>query len=123
MKLRIKGNSVRLRLTKTDVKKLADFKYIEEQTVFGTGTFVYALQSKTDCKDLDADFSGGKITVFIPEILTEDWVNNDKIGFESKIETAGGGQLYILVEKDFQCIDKTTEDQSDNYVNPNKTCL
>jgi len=27
-----------------------------------------------------------------------------------------------LVEKDFICLDETTEDQSDNYENPNKTC-
>jgi len=27
-----------------------------------------------------------------------------------------------LVEKDFQCLDHTLEDQSDMYHNPNKTC-
>ena len=30
--------------------------------------------------------------------------------------------MKILVEKDFQCLDKTTEDQSDFFVNPNTTC-
>jgi hypothetical protein len=28
--------------------------------------------------------------------------------------------LYLLVEKDFVCLDETSEDQSDNYENPNK---
>jgi len=27
-----------------------------------------------------------------------------------------------LLEKDFVCLDHTTEDQSDNYENPNTTC-
>ena len=27
-------------------------------------------------------------------------------------------KLYILIEKDFKCLDNTIEDQSDNYPNP-----
>ena len=30
--------------------------------------------------------------------------------------------LYLLIEKDFACLDHSSEDQSDNYENPNKTC-
>jgi len=30
--------------------------------------------------------------------------------------------LYLLLEKDFVCLDETHEDQADNFENPNKTC-
>jgi len=30
--------------------------------------------------------------------------------------------LYLLIEKDFKCLDETTEDQSDNFENPNIAC-
>ena len=39
MKLRIKGNSLRLRLSKTEVEKLAVAKYLEERTLFGSKYF------------------------------------------------------------------------------------
>lgn len=122
MKLRINGNSVRLRLSKPEVEKLCVDGYLEEHTSFGCNTFVYALQSKDGGKELFAEFAGGKITVFIPEILIRDWAVNDVTGFDSIMDISDTESLYILVEKDFKCLDETTEDQSDNYENPGKTC-
>ncbi len=121
MKLRIKGNSIRLRLSKPEVEKLAVVKYLEDRTSFGNNTFVYALQSK-DGDELSAGFDGSKITVFIPEIFIKDWVVNDVTGFNTTKQVSDAGSLYILVEKDFRCLDETTEDQHDNYENPAKTC-
>jgi len=122
MKLRIKGNSLRLRLSKPEVEKLAVTKYLEECTSFGSNTFSYALQSKDAGDELSADFDGSKITVFIPEIFIKDWAVNDVIGFTATKQLSDAGSLYILVEKDFKCLDEVTEDQSDNYENPDKTC-
>ena len=122
MKLRIKGNSLRLRLSKTEVEQLVVANYLEELTLFGRNTFGYALQVKDDGDQLSADFDGGKITVFIPAIFIKDWAVNEVVGFNATIEVSGAASLYILVEKDFKCLDEVTEDQSDNYENPHKTC-
>ena len=122
MKLRIKGNSIRLRLSKPEVEKLAVAKYLEERTSFGRKTFSYALQIKDAAEELSADFDGSKITVFIPEIFIKDWTVNDVIGFNATKKVSDAESLYILVEKDFKCLDEVTEDQKDNYENPNKTC-
>lgn len=122
MKIRIKGNSVRLRLTKTEVENLCTVGYLEERTSFVNNTFVYALQSKADCSELTADFEGGKITIFIPASFIKDWAINDIVSLEAQMQLNGTESLYLLVEKDFQCLDETTEDQSDNYENPNNTC-
>ena len=122
MKLRIKGNSIRLRLSKPEVEKLAVAKYLEERTSFGRKTFSYALQIKDAGDELSADFKGSKITVFIPEIFIKDWAVNDVIGFNATKKVSDAESLYILVEKDFKCLDEVTEDQKDNYENPNKTC-
>ena len=122
MKLRIKGNSIRLRLSKPEVEKLAVAKYLEERTSFGNNTFSYALQSKDGGEKLSADFDGGKITVFIPEVFIKDWAVNNVTGFNTREQVNDTTSLYILVEKDFKCVDETTEDQADNYENPYKTC-
>ncbi len=122
MKIRIKGNSVRLRLSKSEVAKLDNIGYLEEQTSFGDNKFEYALQRTNEGDDLTAKFDAGKISIFIPAKFVKDWPANDTIGFESRMPLTGTDSLYILVEKDFICLDETTEDQSDNYENPNKTC-
>jgi len=121
MKLRIKGNSVRLRLTKSDVEKLCTAAYLEDKTSFGETFFTYSIESR-DCKELTAEFKNNKMTVYIPSSFTNGWNNNETVGFENNISLNNGEQLHILIEKDFKCLDETTEDQSDNFENPHITC-
>jgi hypothetical protein len=122
MKIRIKGNSVRYRLTKSDVSKLAATGYLEEYTSFGASSLTYALERKENIRQLEADFRDNKISLFVPASFLADWPLNDVIGTDTKFALPGNGSLYLLLEKDFVCLDETQEDQSDNYENPNKTC-
>jgi len=121
MKLRIKGNSLRIRLSKTEVSKLADTGYLEEQTLFPNNHFIYALQ-RTEAAALSVTFESNKITMFVPDSFIKNWSVNNVVGLDSKMPLPGDESLYLLLEKDFVCLDHTTEDQSDNYENPNKTC-
>ncbi|MEO8771563.1 MAG: hypothetical protein ABI402_15825 [Ferruginibacter sp.] len=122
MKIRIKGNSVRLRLSRSEVAKLDKTGYLEEQTLFIENKFIYALKAIDEGNELSVTFANNKITVLIPKFLIEDWPENNRVGFEAKMKLTEADSLYLLVEKDFICVDETTEDQSDNYQNPNKTC-
>ena len=118
MKLRIKGNSIRFRLTKSEVDYFGKEGYLEERTEFGNSTFIYAMQNKLYGEELSAEFSGNKITLSIPEQISSDWTNTNRVGIESEMEISGGKKLFLLIEKDFKCLDNTIEDQSDNYPNP-----
>jgi hypothetical protein len=122
MKLRIKGNSLRIRLTKTEVSKLAETGDLEEQTIFPNNRFVYALQKAGEAEVLSATFENNKITMFVPATFIKDWPANNIVGLDNKMPLPGNEYLYLLIEKDFLCLDETTEDQRDNYENPNKTC-
>ena len=120
MKLRINTNSIRLRLSKTDVIKLATDGYLEERVSFGDTVFSYSLRSKADAHELSANFKAAKINVFMPKMFARDWADNDVVGLDTYMPVGESDSLYILVEKDFKCIEKSAEDQSDNYENPNK---
>ena len=122
MKLRIKGNSLRIRLTKTEVGKLADTGYVEEQTLFAGNKLVYALLSVDSGNELSATLDANKITMFVPHELIKDWPQNNVVGFNASMTVSENETLYLLLEKDFVCIEETMEDQSDHYGNPNKTC-
>ena len=122
MKLRIKGNSVRIRLSKSEVATICNTGYLQEQTNFGSNKFTYALEGKNDGDALTASYANNKITMYIPEALIRNWAENDIVGFNASLQVDEHTTLYLLLEKDFICLDETTEDQSDNYENPNKTC-
>lgn len=120
MKIRIKGNSVRIRLTKTEVDKIGSEGYIEETTAFVSGTLTYALESRPDKfgHELSADFEHNTITMFIPEKMLHEWVHTGVVGYDTHMQLDNGETLYLLLEKDFKCLDETIEDQSDNFDNP-----
>ncbi len=118
MKIRIKGNTVRYRLTKSEVETLAQTGYYREETPFGGKTFIYAIKADSATPELNADFVNDTITMYLNEHKALAWANNDLVGFNSEIKMAKGTTLSLLLEKDFVCMDNRAEDQSDNYPNP-----
>ena len=64
MKIRIKGNSLRYRLTKSDMYRLSQEGYLEDRTNFGNRELVYVIQ-KTKNKELSAFFDDNVICLQI----------------------------------------------------------
>lgn len=125
MKIRIKGNFIRYRLSKSEVKALAETGYLFETTRFGpeeNQVFTYALRSQDGIDGLRADFVNGVITMFIPAAAAAAWYDEERVGFENSVEVEPGSSLTLLLEKDFACLDDSREDQSDNFPNPNALC-
>ena len=118
MKIRIKGNSIRYRLTKTEVEAFCSIGYVAERTKFNTNVFTYELKAISGISQLEANFTNNTVTLYLPENQKHNWHKNTKVGFENKMSTPTGEELYLLVEKDFVCLDVRDEDESDNYPNP-----
>lgn len=123
MKIRIKGDSIRLRLTKSEVDALASIGSVEEHTHMPGGTLSYVLRSDSGSDDLNASFQDNTIFISMPAKLATAWPGNDVVGYRNTISVSDNISLSLLVEKDFKCIDAPAEeDQSDNYEHPNITC-
>ncbi len=121
MKIRIKGNSVRFRLTKSEVRALCEVGSIEEKTEFGESLFTYAVSVSDEHDDLWASFNDGSIALSISNTLLDNWDTNENVGFYHTQTNGNGSSLVLTLEKDFVCMDETVEDQSDNYPNPKMT--
>ncbi|MCF0042821.1 DUF7009 family protein [Dyadobacter fanqingshengii] len=122
MKIRIQRNSVRFRLSRTDIETLSIEGYLEEVTPFGDTNFIYAVKKSAGISELSAEFQNGKILLQLPEHLTQGWADNNVVGHSGEMSVGKIDTLKLLIEKDFKCLDNVTEDQSDNYENPAKTC-
>ena len=118
MKIRIRGNSVRFRLTKSEVKALCEKGFIEEKTDFDESSFSYSVRASEEHNELHASFLNGSVILFVPNTLLSDWGTNEKVGFYHTQNNSNGSVLSLTLEKDFVCMDETVEDQSDNYPNP-----
>ncbi|MEI7472211.1 MAG: hypothetical protein WCJ85_08125 [Chitinophagaceae bacterium] len=123
MKIRIKGNSVRLRLTKTDIANFGINGIVTEITEFAGGAmFSYSIQKKEGIEHLEASYINNTVIVWVPIPISVEWVASEVIGFNNKSSVRDKKDLFILIEKDFVCLDHSFEDQSDNYPNPNIVC-
>jgi len=123
MKIRIKGNSIRFRLAKTEIENFGKNGYLEERTQFPGGhTFYYRLEKNNGIENLEASFSDNRICIYVPGKIADEWTTTNIVGFGHKIKLDEEKELFLLIEKDFACIDHTFEDQGDNYPNPNKVC-
>lgn len=115
MKLRIRGNSIRLRLTQSQVETIKNKGFIEEKTEFPNGqNFVYSLSVWAKSDSISANFSENKMSIFLPKSVAENWATGAEVGISAEIES-----LKILVEKDFKCLTPRTGDEdADTFPHP-----
>ena len=116
MKLRIKGNTIRLRLTQSEVDTLSN-GIVEDRTQFpGGNALVYKIQS---AEQFDVDFNNGTVLISLPTKHVQDWASSDKIEIANSIELENNERLEISIEKDFKCLtERPKEDELDMYPNP-----
>lgn len=116
MKLRIRGNSIRLRLGQSEVRRLNTDGLVEESVNFGilpAEHLTYALIASADAK-VSARFAEGRIAVSVPKDIIRQWAGSDQVGIE-----ANQAELRILIEKDFECVDGGAgEPQDDAFPSP-----
>jgi hypothetical protein len=112
MKIRIKGNTLRYRLTQSDVARLNENGFLMEQTTFAGKTLSYGIETTINDK-LSADYLGDQILLSMPKAMIEELATTSRVGFDDKT-----GPVSLLIEKDFTCLDNLEEDQSDNFPNP-----
>jgi len=121
MKLRIKGNSIRLRLRQSDVDRLAMNGAVEESTIFGSGRgqrLDYEIRVAGDDTVVRASFDGRRIVVRVPDEMLTRWADSDQIGIYA-MQPTDQGELAVVIEKDFVCIDGDSgESQEDAFPNP-----
>ncbi len=121
MKLRIKGDSIRLRLNQSEVRQFGSRGKLKEKIHFGHNVLSYSLEQKPS-GNLEALFNGNHLKVYVPSDIAHNWINSDQTSLKNTITLKADRALQILVEKDFKCLDpRLNEDESDNFPNPKST--
>lgn len=107
MKLRIDGNSLRLRLLPGEVEQFGKTGRVVETIQFGAlpkECLSYVLEAANDAREIGANFGDNQITVVIPEETARNWVETKLVTLqvEQPFENNRADNLLkILIEKDF----------------------
>ena len=118
MKLRIRGNSLRLRLGPEEVAQLIDQRRVEEVINFGPDQHLIYLLKIDNVQRPVASFQEGRITVTVPKTVARKWADSELVGIEAEQELSNGEQLQLLIEKDFECLDASSRNADDTFPHP-----
>jgi hypothetical protein len=126
MKLRLKGDSIRVRLDRRDLGRLIDFGRVEDAVRFGPGlAFSYAVEVAPAPRERPrASYTEGRLTIRIDREDAVEWASGDRVGFDHR-QPVDVGVLRVLLEKDFACIDRPPDEEPDDafaFPNPAFVC-
>lgn len=120
MKLRIKGNSLRLRITPSEMSLLLQSGRIEETIHFSADAgarLTYALEHNGMGSSIRIRWAPQQVAVVIPSDEARRWGNSQDVGLYGEVNTTDG-VLELAVEKDFACLDKGDAENTDTFPNP-----
>ncbi len=121
MKLRIRGDTIRLRLKRGEVDQIAAGVSVVEETHFPDSVLNYRLEISAD-GDISASLDNASLIVSLPESLVSDWAATDEVSLSAEQKVSGTGSLSLLIEKDFGCLEpghhRDGEDDEDTFPHP-----
>jgi hypothetical protein len=122
MKLRIKGSSLRLRLTQGEVQELAERGEVEDSVRFSAGAaLVYRLRRDATSREISAGYAENVVEIRVPERAALEWCRTDVVTLAHS-QPGPDDELRIVIEKDFACLaPREEEDESDNFPHPQGT--
>lgn len=119
MKLRIRGNSIRMRVSRSEVERIAAGASCEDQIRFaGGGALKYRVEVTAN-GPLAAVLAGTDITLRVPRAAVDRWADPAEVSIAGEQALEDGDSVSILLEKDFAClVPRAGEDDSDLFPNP-----
>jgi uncharacterized protein DUF7009 len=118
VKLRIHENSLRLRLSRSDVEQFRQTGIRTESLRLGSGAqFDYTLEASSQITVAEAWYGQDRIRVLLPLDLAEAWAASDQISLS--LNPSEGSGPSLLIEEDFQCLHRDEVNTTDDaFPNP-----
>lgn len=114
MKLRCSNNSIRLRVRKSETAELKTGATLVENVQIGPSKFSFGLKQGSS-ETIKAVFESGQIMIEVPEPTMTNWLDTEEVGIKTEQPLDTGETLSILIEKDFPCTTRKTENKADTF--------
>ena len=104
MKLRINGNSLRLRVSRSELARFQAGGRIEETIHFTAApeaTLTYALESGLESSPVTVRYGSREVTVVLSKDRARIWGDQTEVGVYTTLAMGPAGSLEVAVEKDF----------------------
>ena len=101
MKLRLEKETVRMRLSPDEIRKLKSEKAIVEKiSVSKENGFSYSIQIVDHDETCCMDFKDNSLEISIPNALANKWMNSNQVAIKETIDTDNGDTIVLVIEVD-----------------------
>jgi hypothetical protein len=121
MKLRLKGSTLRLRVTRSELARLQVGQRIEETVLFPNSSdtsLSYTLEVGSHSQPVQVAFASQQIVVSISEDQLTSWSGEHQVGIYASLPVTENTNLEVAIEKDFACLDLSDAGNQDTFANP-----
>jgi hypothetical protein len=121
MKVRISGNSLRYRVSRSNLASLQGGGRVETNIHFAAhpdAKFTYALERSSSVRTVDVRYRLGEVTVVLSSEFVDKWSSTEQVGIYETINIGNAGALDVILEKDFACLDGIDAQGVDTFPNP-----
>src|SRR3954462_7381676 len=104
MKLRIKGSSLRLRVSRSELAQFQAGGRVEETIRFAEAPearLTYALESAVQLSPVSVRYGFHDVTIVLSQGQAHIWGAGSEVGVYSNLAIGSAGSLDVIVEKDF----------------------
>jgi hypothetical protein len=125
LKLRIKGNTLRLRVSRSEVAKLLAGDRVEDAVQFTSvleSRLSYGLEVTRQSKPVAIVWKPQSVTVLISQEQMKKWAIETEVGVYETVDLGSAGSLTVAIEKDFACLNGSDEENADSFANPKAEC-
>lgn len=127
MKLRLRADTLRLRLSRTDLALFDEASSLEASTRFpGGARLIYRLERRASDSPspeaFTASFEAGVVVVGMPALEAAAWVSSDQVSVRGTVALDDGKILELLIEKDFACLTEDRPEDKDAFPHPHDSC-
>ncbi len=124
MKLRMLGDSLRLRLTMSETQMIGEGQSVMESTSFPDGSamrYVLSVEGDRVSAGMAPEQGQHHLLIKVPADLALKWCQSTDVALGGNQPLDVGG-LQILIEKDFDCVaPRSGEEDLDTFPNPSLT--
>jgi Family of unknown function (DUF7009) len=107
-----------MRVSRSELDRIAAGKAVTEAVSFPSGSrLVYGVAIEQRA-DVGVRFANEELMILLPEAAVRRWLDEHEVAIRGAHILDNGEQLSLLVEKDYECLTPSAEDQSDLFPNP-----
>jgi len=122
MKLRLKQNTIRIRLDRDEVKALTLHGSVQSQTRFSVEQALKYQINLSNSEVPTIEYRDLEIVISLPTVEVKGWNDSERVGFAWDINLNEQEVISFLIEKDFKCLTaRAGEDESNLFENPNES--